>query len=840
MLKLTFSIPRAAWSFRPWLPIIQRGSVRWVGYAKSSAAWSFLFCPQRFRLRFSTPATLMQVIKNAFRLTMLLTVVVFCGDPTAMLAQAQTTDPANTRGSGQPPATGDVTEVEADPTSAPDLNPGPPAPLRSCVVVGVPLPITLSVGQQIQRSLQVVASKAPAGNTIQNRPVVLLEFETRKTESGSSSDLGACISLAQFLTSPAMSRMQTIAYIPANNKSNQPIKGQLNGHAVLVAIACSQIVMEDGTAIGNAGTTDASDASYIAEVYKGIASQRFTLPVEVVLSMLQKDRGLFRVTTEDQVLFVDEAELKRIESAGQAIETTTLAPASERALLTSQQLQQFRLITYRVTSKAELARKLNLAPDQLSVDASDGGTWTAIAIAVPDVLDQRTARWIVRSINPAIGRYDANLLLLEIEDSVGGLEAGVDLARAIAEINSADVRTVAVIRNSARSGAALAALACDQMILHKGATLGGFEPAPGPNADRPNTVSDAYRESYQDDAQAIAELKDKDWSLLAAMIDDKVELSRYRQQETGEVRLLSALQWESLEDADRWQLAGVIDIVAGINATQLKQAGVVSTIVENDSEIKTIYQLADDPFTLAPTASDRWVQSLAAFLTSPMIASLLIMGAFFLISTEMSAPGLGVPGFLGSLCLLGFFWAQYFDGNAEWFEILLFVIGIVFVLMEIFVIPGFGIFGIGGTIMVCVSIVLAAQSFLVPLNVRDFEQLPNSLFPLVGAGFGIVAAVLLLPRVIPDTPFLRNVILSPPEKSKLQLGGEKDVEATADFAHLLGRRGIAATKLMPSGRAQFGEAFCDVITQGQVVDKGDAVEVIEAVANRVVVKKVSR
>jgi membrane-bound ClpP family serine protease len=158
--------------------------------------------------------------------------------------------------------------------------------------------------------------------------------------------------------------------------------------------------------------------------------------------------------------------------------------------------------------------------------------------------------------------------------------------------------------------------------------------------------------------------------------------------------------------------------------------------------------------------------------------------------------------------------------------------------MEIFVIPGFGVFGIGGTVMVCVSIVLAAQSFLVPLNIRDVEKLPNSLFPLVGAGFGVVAAAFLLPRIIPDTPFLKNVILSPPRPPELDLGGSKDTEATADFSDLLGSQGTAATKLMPSGRGQFGDRICDVITQGQVVEKGEAIEVIEAVANRVVVKKV--
>ena len=729
------------------------------------------------------------------------------------------------------------TEAEAKTQTDASTDTVPPSDVqRNCVVVRVPLPITLSTGQQIQRTLQVVSGEVAESNAAESRPVVMLEFETNKSETGTSSDLGACNSLAKFLTSPEMSRVQTIAYISADSKSASKIKGQLNGHAVLVAISCSEIAMEFATAIGNAGSDDASPA-YVVETYKHFASQRFALPVEVVLSMLQKDRGLYRVTTPEKVVFADQQELKKLEEKSLAIETTTLATPEERALLTSEQLQEFRLISYRVKSKSELARKLNLAPDQLNVDASDGGTWNAITIKVPEFLDQRTARWITRSAAPAIARYDANLLFLEMDDSVGDLEAGVDLARVIADFDTAKVRTVAVIKKSARSGSALAALACDQILINDSATLGGFEPAPEPGADRPNSVGSSYRTSYRMDAKSIAAEKNRDWSMFAAMIDPEVEVGRYRNTDTGDVRLLSAEEWESFDDADQWDLLGIIDTLDGLDSDQLKQLSIASNIIENQSEVKTIYQLSKDPRTLTPSPSERWIQSLASFLTSPAVASFLIMGAFFFISTEMSAPGLGVPGFLGALCLFGFFWAQYFDGNAEWFEILLFIIGMTFILMEVFVIPGFGIFGIGGIIMVCISIVLAAQSFLVPLNVRDMEKLPNSLFPLVGAGFGILVAVLALPRILPDTPFLRNVILSPPKQPELEFGGSKDTEATADFAHLKGKKGTAATKLMPSGRAKFGDEICDVITQGQVIDKGEPVEVIEAVANRVVVKK---
>ena len=711
-----------------------------------------------------------------------------------------------------------------------------PTEPRSSNVIRVPLPITSATRQKIQRALQDAVTESAVGNTVETRPVVMLEFKTDKINTGAGSDLTACFGLARFLTSPEMARIQTIAYIGADSISAENIKGQLNGHAVLVAIACSEIAMEHGTAIGKAGSDEELKDAIIVNIYRDIASRRYALPVEVVLSMLEKGRGLFRVTTPEKVIFTNEQQLNEIENA--ETETTTLASAKERALLTSEKLAEFRLISHRVKSKTELARKLNLAPDQLNFDASNGGAWEPISIKVPEVLDQRTARWIIRAIKPVIARYDAVLLLLEIDDSVGDLEAGVDLARAIAKFDATKVRSVAIVKTSARSGSAFAALACDQILLQQSATLGGFEQAENPGDPRPNSVAAPHRSSYVTDAKSVAGQKGRDWSMFAAMIDAEIEIARYRNPETGEARLLSVQEWESLDDTAQWKLAAPLTTANGIKADQLKLLGIASNVIESPADIDSIFQLTEKPKVLAQTSSDRWIQSLASFLTSPPVASFLIMGAFFFISTEMSAPGLGVPGFLGTLCLVGFFWAQYFDGNAQWFEILLFAIGIAFIFMEVFVIPGFGIFGIGGIIMVCISVVLAAQSFLIPLDVRDYEKLPNSLFPLVGAGFGILAAVLLLPRLIPDTPFLKNVILAPPEKPELDLGNNNGAQATANLDHLMGQQGVAATKLMPSGRAQFGDHICDVITQGQVVEKGEVVEVIEAVANRVVVKRV--
>ena len=213
----------------------------------------------------------------------------------------------------------------------------------------------------------------------------------------------------------------------------------------------------------------------------------------------------------------------------------------------------------------------------------------------------------------------------------------------------------------------------------------------------------------------------------------------------------------------------------------------------------------------------------------------MLLGAFFFISNEMSAPGLGLPGFLGTLCVVLYFWSHWFGGETQLFEILMFVVGIVFIGLEIFVIPGFGIFGIGGILLVAVSIVLAGQDFVVPMNSKDWARVPYSLMPIVGAGLGMVGAVFFLQAAIEKSPFLSRFVLDTNDREDTGLG-EGDPEATANWGHLLGKEGVTVTRLNPAGKVKIDGSVYDVISTGLMLDKATKVEVVEAVANRIVVQ----
>jgi membrane-bound serine protease (ClpP class) len=259
-------------------------------------------------------------------------------------------------------------------------------------------------------------------------------------------------------------------------------------------------------------------------------------------------------------------------------------------------------------------------------------------------------------------------------------------------------------------------------------------------------------------------------------------------------------------------------------------------VVEDFEQVKSFYQLDSYPTTLRPSATDRWVERVAMFLSSPPVSMFLLFMGMFFFSSEMSAPGLGVPGFMATVCFILFFWSQYLGGNAHWLEIILFLAGIVFVAMEIFVLPGFGIFGIGGLLMIVVSLVLASQDFIIPRTSAELARLPLSLLPVVGAGLGFFTAIFALRKLLPNSPYLKNMLLSPRNnQDETGLQSDHDPEAIVDWSYLLGSTGETITRLFPAGKARISGKVYDVITDGRMVDKGQKVEVIEAVGNRVVV-----
>jgi membrane-bound ClpP family serine protease len=188
---------------------------------------------------------------------------------------------------------------------------------------------------------------------------------------------------------------------------------------------------------------------------------------------------------------------------------------------------------------------------------------------------------------------------------------------------------------------------------------------------------------------------------------------RYRHPLGGEVRYLSAAEAASLADAGDWQRENQpIATSGGFNGVQAESLGLARAVVHNLAELQALYHIEAEPRSVRPN----WALAFVEWLADPRIAGVLLFVGGFALLFELSTPGIGLPGFTAVVCFLLFFWSQFLHGTAGWLEILLFVGGLVCLAVELFALPGIGVFGFGGALMIVASIVLASQTFVIPTN----------------------------------------------------------------------------------------------------------------------------
>ncbi len=681
---------------------------------------------------------------------------------------------------------------------------------------GATMRLNLPIDDRTRREVERFASRALAHAADQDaRPVLIFEFfiPPGGEEHGRGSDFFTTHGLAEYLSGRKLNQATTVAYLPRT----------VQGHAVLAAIACDEIIMAPGAELGPAGVDDELIDETRRSVYRKIAERRRTVPVAVALGLLDPRIEVLRIETELGREYVLPDEVETIRKTRTIESTDVLFPAGQPGRLTGREARSLGLIDYLAADRRDVASALGLTPDALLLDPSLGSQWRAIRVDVKGPVSATTSRQVQRLIDDAVRDRDVNFVCVWIDSPGGSLVESVDLANYLAGLDSGKIRTVAYVPHQALADAALIALACDQTLVHPGAVLGGagaYQPTAGEVEQARRTV----RES-------LAPTQGRSWSLPAAMIDPKLAVYECRR-----LNLLEYFSDEELaEQAGDWQQGRQVTTPGEPFRARGREAveyGLATRVVESFAELKRYFALEDDPYLVAPGWTDHLVEVLAA----PGMAMLLLIVGGFALYFELHTPGLGIGGFVATLCFVLFFWAHYLGGTAGWLEVMLFTVGVAFVLLELFVLPGFGVFGLGGGALVVLSLVLASQTFIVPRNPYQMAQFQQSMLTIAGAGVGIAATAVLAQRWIPRTPGLRHVVLAPLEGEEATDLSRR--EAMVDLADLLGKRGRTTTPLTPSGKARFGNLLIDVLTGGEALARGTPVEVVEVHGNRVVVCEV--
>jgi membrane-bound ClpP family serine protease len=700
---------------------------------------------------------------------------------------------------------------------------GAEAELGEGRLIRVRLPITGNADTHIKTAIdRALAHLTRLPRDPERRPTLILEIapDRRRAQFGEGTDFTRALSVADHLMRKELAPVKTIAYIPRTIK----------GHGVLVALACEELVMHPDAELGEAGINeDAARGidSKTVGTYQQIAAARRTVPEAVALGMLDRSLQVLKVETDQGIEFVLRDELEALERNHTIVSQEPLAPAGSMVTFSGRDGREYGFVKLLASDRDALARGLAVSPQAVIEDQSLVGDWRAVMLSIDGPITPRTVRQMHTLMGTELRDRKVNWIGIKINSSGGELEDCLRLADTIAEFDANEVQTVAYVPVDASGGAALVALACDQLVMHPEAHLGGTGTV---ELDRQqlDEATVALQES-------LSKNVDHDWSLLAAMIDPDIELFTYRNTQTGEVRYFSTEEADALPDAADWDKEVRIKAVGEplrLAAQRAQDLGIATQVVDSFDEFKQLYGFESDPRTAEPN----WALELVEALSSPALAVLLLVIGFVGIYIELHTPGLGAGAFVAALAFLLFFWSNFLHGNVVWFEVLLFLGGIFFLLLELLVMPGFGVFGLGGAAMILASIVLASQTFVLPQTELQREEMRRSLTIVAAAAVCVIGAAMLLRRYLPYTPMFRTLLLNPPPEEELL-----DIEyreALADFSALVGQHGTAATNLMPAGKADFDGRLIDVIAEGLPIDRGQTVVVVKARGNRVVVRAV--
>ena len=243
------------------------------------------------------------------------------------------------------------------------------------------------------------------------------------------------------------------------------------------------------------------------------------------------------------------------------------------------------------------------------------------------------------------------------------------------------------------------------------------------------------------------------------------------------------------------------------------------------------------PFALL--AATGGVEAMAQFLAFPPVSALLVAAGFLGLLLEFKTAGWGVGGTLGVVAFGLFFWSHMTLGYAGWEAVLMVAVGLTLLALEVFVIPGFGIAGTLGLVATFGGIFLALVG---DLHGVTEARLVTAAGTLGGAvllvGGGAVALVKWLPTSRHmDRMVLKDTVerLTPPHEDPYR-AWEKDLPSEGDS--LAGHRGVAVTDLRPVGTAEIDGTELHVVTRGSYVEKGTAIEVVEDLGNRKVVRPI--
>ncbi len=438
---------------------------------------------------------------------------------------------------------------------------------------------------------------------------------------------------------------------------------------------------------------------------------------------------------------------------------------------------------------------LSLVITQLTHAQSDStGKDRVFTFKIDSDIDPAMSRRVKLALEEA-ANVGAALIIIEMDTYGGAVNNADDIRTRILESR---IPVYVFINKDAASAGALISIASDSIYMAPGASIGAATVVNGTDGA---AAPDKYQSYMRSMMRSTAEAKGRDPRIAEAMVDEKIEIE-------GISNAGSVVTFSVSEAIKYGFCEGEYHTIAEILETQKK------------SEFEVVeYQVGS-------------LEQIIAFFLNPAVSGFLILiiigGLYF----ELQTPGVGFPIVASVIAVLLYFIPYYLNGLAENWEILIFFVGIVLLAIEFFVIPGFGIFGIMGIILILGGLILG----MLPNQNFNFDFVPAAdlfaaLLTVILAALASVGLVFwLTPKVNEWGAFSTITLASTQQRSE---------GYTSSFYsdNLKGKTGVVHSRLRPSGRIEIDGEIYDAYSRGEFLDQGEKIIVISTEGTSLRVKK---
>lgn len=416
-------------------------------------------------------------------------------------------------------------------------------------------------------------------------------------------------------------------------------------------------------------------------------------------------------------------------------------------------------------------------------------TGSVYRVPVTGVVELGLAPYIERAIQEAAA-VGATALVLDMDTPGGRVDAAQRIADALGD---APIPVYTLVNRRAFSAGALIALATDRIYMRPGSVIGAATPVDGSGTKAPEKIVSAMRSEMR----ALAEAAGLDPEVAEAMVDEDIAIEGL----VEEGKLLTLTTEEAVEIG---YASEIEDFSALLEALDARAAPVV-------------------------TVEANWAERVVRFFSNPVVAPFLLTLGFLGLITEIKTPAFGMAGAAGLLALSLFFGSHLIVGLAGLEDLIVFGVGLALIGVEVFLIPGFGLFGI-----------LGAIGLLAGLYMSLLGGLPTST-DFTRAGMVISTTILLI--VVSAWVVIRSL----PGSSRLARSGiflmtrtdrETGYESAKARSDLIGMVGTAITDLRPSGTGLFGEERIDVVSESSWITEGTPIKIVSAEGYRHVVRSI--